>query len=314
MKKRLRNIITKAGRITPGLRGVYAENAALKHALKTASAIHEQLLLDAGRMRQARAGMPADFDIIVPVCNAQNWLPFILDAYQRLKLDPLFIVDQRSQDASLDLLISCGARRMVAPSGEQPTVESLLFPILHILQSKYILRLDDDELPSQALLSWITAHFNEFSEPAIALPRRWVASPAGGHLMMTGGQSGLGVLEADFQYRLFQPKKIRPVTYLHSPGFELTGFATAPPEAVIYHLDWIVRSYQQRKAKVAVYDSIKPGLGQKTAKMSLPEDRNFSGYALRPLEDPVIIDVCNVIQKTTKPSGSNAIRTGQHPL
>jgi hypothetical protein len=295
MKRRLRNIITSAASVTPGLRAVYAENAALKRALKSAPAIQEELLADAGRMRQVRAGLPADLDIIVPVCNAATWLPSILDAYEHLNLDPLFIVDQRSSDASLNILTQRSTRRILAPSGEQPTVESLLFPILHSLRSKYLLRLDDDELPSPSLLAWIRSNFHKVSEPAIALPRRWIARPGPDILMMTHGQPGHGYLGADYQYRLFQPRKIKPVTTLHSPGFDLTEFATAPPQAAIYHLDWIVRSYQQRQAKVATYNNINASLSQKNAHFSLPEDYNFSGLDLIPADDQFIIDICNNI-------------------
>ena len=90
-------------------------------------------------------------------------------------------------------------------------------------------------------------------------------------------------LEHDWQWRLFQPDRVTYTHEIHTSGFVVPpGAERAPPNAWIAHLDWIVRSAGERRAKVEGYDRQKPGAGSFLRTMYLPEEAD-SGVVLDPL-------------------------------
>ena len=119
---------------------------------------------------QLGAGLPPGIDVVVPVCNAARWINAICDGYDGLRLRPLFIVEARSSDDSLAILLGRNARAFTA-QGEMPYVESLLSGIIPYFSSSWILRLDDDELPSSAMLRWVAGNVSHLQAPSVAFPR-----------------------------------------------------------------------------------------------------------------------------------------------
>ena len=269
---------------------ILAENDALHLALKASAGLQCALRADAGRHRQTAAALPPDLDIIVPVCNAARWLDVIADAYDALHITPLYIVDERSTDASLALLRRRGARIVQTRSAE-PRVESLLLPVLPSLGAAWVLRCDDDELPSAGLLDWVRANLGRQREPVIGLPRHWVAETATG-LQRSRAIPGQGYFGADYQYRLFRPADVQPVPHLHSPGFLLEAHAHAPREAALYHFDWLLRDRATRAAKVAAYTAQHAVSGAKMAPYYLPEDQPDGYFDMETLTDPALTELC----------------------
>lgn len=226
-------------------------------------------------------------EIIVAVCDSEVWLPIIHDYYTALGLSPLFIVDRRSRDQSLSILRSRHARIWIK-TGNHPRVESLLLSVIPRIDSQWILRFDDDEAPSRALLRWIGANLSSLNAPAVGLPRQWVrldptGQPQGSRCAQAGGAWG-----ADRQYRLFQPKLLSLNDEMHTPGFKLGRCIDAPAEACMYHFDWIIRSYADRQVKIRRYEWQSAGGGQAFAAYYLPEDHDPDFYDFRPISDPDI--------------------------
>jgi hypothetical protein len=243
----------------------------------------------------AAARLPYDVDIIVPVCNAAGWIDMIADGYDELGLDPLFIVDTNSTDESLQRLTARKARVMVA-TGQAPRVESLLYSVVPKLRSPWILRFDDDELPSAALIGWVAANLRSLAAPAVGFPRQWVCAAdtptrwAVSHCANASAAAGGDACE-DRQYRLFLRRDVVLDDLLHTAGFHVEGVAEAPSAAVIYHFDWLVRSYAARRRKVANYDQQSLGQGRRYAAYYLPEERDPSFYDFLPLTDPAAIRI-----------------------
>jgi FkbM family methyltransferase len=239
---------------------------------------------------QVGAGLPPGIDIVVPVCNAEKWINAICDGYDALRLRPLFIVEARSSDNSLAILLGRNARAFSA-RGKRPYVESLLSGIIPYLSSSWILRLDDDELPSYAMLHWIADSISHLQGTSVAFPRFWVHGNTHGVWEISDCRAIGGAWGADHQWRLFRPSAVIPTDAIHTPGFEASG-TIAPDEARIYHFDWIVRSYDERLRKIERYEELEKDSGNKFSAYYLPEERDRAIYDFIPLEDNLIETVC----------------------
>jgi hypothetical protein len=254
----------------------------------------------------ASGGLPQNVEVIVPVCNAERWIGIILHAYGALGIDPLFILDTNSTDCTLDILVAGNARVMVA-HGTYARVESLLFNALPKLRSPWILRFDDDEMPSPALLDWVCANLNALDGPIISFARQWVWRLPGSaefvtsHCAAASAAAG-GDVTDDRQLRLFLRRAVTLTEDLHSPGFVAGAAPVAPPDAVIYHFDWLVRGPAARATKVAAYESQTQGFGQRYAAYYLPEDRDPAFYDFKPLADRAIATLAQNLLQTRAPS------------
>lgn len=231
--------------------------------------------------------MTPHLEVVVPVCDAESRVPIIIDHYARLGVRPLFIVDERSRDGSLALLESAGARVMAARS-EHARVESLLFDAVPRIDRDWILRFDDDEAPTGALLDWIDRHLTEVGTAAVGFSRRWVGFGPDGRLRSSScvridGRPGL-----DWQFRLFRPSAVRVIQDIHTPGFMLERHALAPEHVCFHHFSWIVRTSAERRARIAHYETQSAGAGCNFTAFYLPEDRDAAFYDFTPVPDPDI--------------------------
>jgi len=251
--------------------------------------------------RQPRVKLPAGLEIIVPVCNAERWIGTILEAYDAMGLRPLFILDTRSADRTAEILAVRRARVLPA-TGRHARVESLLFTVVPSLRSPWLLRLDDDELPSRALLAWVAGNLHGLPTSVAGFPRQWVRRlEAGGwatSFCAGASRAAGGTAEEDRQHRLFRRDAVALREDLHTPGFDLPAVTEAPSGAVIYHFDWLVRCRDERLRKIAAYDRQSPGNGTRFAAYYLPEDHDASLYAFTPLSDPAARTLASRMQQT----------------
>src|SRR5271166_1416828 len=96
---------------------------------------------------------------IVITKNSGRWFNKILDRYHALGISPFVMLDRSSDDNTEELLID---RKMehVKVFSEFPRVESLISLIRDHVHTKWVVRLDDDELPSCDLCEWIEARLD----------------------------------------------------------------------------------------------------------------------------------------------------------
>jgi hypothetical protein len=141
-------------------------------------------------------------------------------------------------------------------------IESVLDEAVAVCTTPYILRLDDDERCSEAMIQWLRDKKYESSDhwtfPRVHL---W---PDDTSVLMTEQ------LFPDMQTRLSVKAKAGNRHAVHA-GSPFGPGEYAP--VCIEHYKFIVRSYEERLAIAQVYDSFSPGFG--TGQMlaySLPED------------------------------------------
>lgn len=226
--------------------------------------------------------LPPDVELIVAVCDAAGWLARVAGYYHSLGLDPLYVVDGRSADGSLDVLRRRRARVRVH-SGSFPRVESLMAGLIPTIDREWVLRMDDDEVPSRGLLAWLHANVARRDFDVAALPRLWLRRRADGRLLGTRCTLAGREWGPDRQHRLFRPRAVAPYEAIHTPGFDPVNAIDAPGGAAFYHLDWLVRGREARAAKIARYEAQQPGMGHRFAEYYLPEDRPACFYDFAPV-------------------------------
>lgn len=247
-------------------------------------------------------------EIVVPVRDAEDRIAPLLDQYDSLGLRPLFIVDRDSRDRTLSILQSRHARLSI-DRGEHPRVESLLFNAIPKIDARWILRFDDDELPTRRLLDWVNRHLAGLTEPVVGLPRLWVRVDSAGRLEGSFCDSTGGGTVPDWQFRLFRPAAVRLISDIHTPGFVLDRYALAPDDALLFHLNWIVRTHAERLEKVAGYDGQSPGAGRNFVHFYLPEDHDPASYHFVRVVDPDVEDVARRL--TGSPGARPSPKTGR---
>jgi len=248
---------------------------------------------------QTASGLPPGVDVIVPVCDADQWIDEICQGYDELGIKPLYIVDARSSDRSLEIIKS-RTNRVFTHSGKDPCVESLLYDIYEKLKSLWILRLDDDELPSRNLLAWIKTNLPSIATPSVALPRLWVKRLKNGSICTTDCEKIFGDWGYDHQIRLFQPSSVEPIQSIHTPGFKSNFYKAPKSNASIYHFDWIVRSYEERKEKLNRYENIQNGAGDKHSFYYLIEDQDQENFHFKENNDAVLASFCDKYNRKVK--------------
>ncbi|QAY95305.1 hypothetical protein CWB41_05785 [Methylovirgula ligni] len=201
-----------------------------------------------------------DFDIVIPTLNGARWLGQLLDAYRSFGVEPLYAVDDRSDDGALELLRARGARiALIHQDGFH--VENVFAQMSRFVDRDWILRLDDDEFPSRGLLEW--------AEKTVAAPdiaSWWLPRVT---LFQHKGRLKYSRIKTHYhwyphsrlldpQCRLYRHRSVGYITDIHSCGFASGDPYFAPASAFFLHLDVLLRNPGERLAKMRRYESIKP--------------------------------------------------------
>ena len=130
----------------------------------------------------------------------------------------------------------------------------------------WILRLDDDELPSAGLAAALPRLLRDRECTHYWLPRRWLIGADGARWIAQRPWW------PDWQLRLF--RNIPSLVYIPGSvhmGYVVQGAARFLDEGSLYHLDLVVHSEQQRREKVARYRRLAPDYDQAAFYLPLPE-------------------------------------------
>ncbi len=222
---------------------------------------------------------------VVITKNSARWFSIILDRYQALGISPFVILDRLSDDDTERLLINRNLE-YVKVFSELPRVESFIRFIPNYVHSEWVVRLDDDELPSHALCEWVKARLRGLNKDVIGFQRRWIRLTADGRCEYSQHPlivSRLGVLDA--QLRLFRPAAVRYRSDIHTPGFYVTkSTPIAPHRAYIAHFSWLVRPVSERRLQVDDYDRQEHNAGSRFRDIKVWEDSDVADHRFRSME------------------------------
>jgi glycosyltransferase involved in cell wall biosynthesis len=197
--------------------------------------------------------------IIIPTRNSSKWLKIIIDHYKSIGLSPLFIADVRSIDNTLQILAQEGAEYVTFEPKKEFAEDGMIEFGSRAAGTEWVLRLDDDEFPSLALLNWVknVAVFDKRN--CWGIPRRDV-----------------GFVDGAFKYsrwptrirfdglhnplvRMHRVNNVEYIHKVHTSGFkedETIGYA--PNECFFIHVNNVLRSFDERLAKVRQYAALDP--------------------------------------------------------
>lgn len=238
--------------------------------------------------------------LVVLTKDSARWFGAILDAYQALGVSPFVILDSASSDETEDLL----RRKRIdfaKETSEFPRAEALVGTIGRHIRSEWVVRLDDDELPTRALCDWVEAHSHERGWRVVGFERRWLRRTDGGACEYSRHPSivsRLGVLDA--QWRMFRPAEVRYRSDIHTPGFDVPkGSPIAPRRAYIAHLSWLVRSAAERRLQIDDYDRQTPGAGARFRDIKVWEDSGPADHRFRALDTEEFDGIAAALAHTT---------------
>ncbi|HET7145854.1 MAG TPA: hypothetical protein VFI10_01550 [Gaiellaceae bacterium] len=203
-------------------------------------------------------------------------------------------LDDRADLHALGRVPELADRLLLVPF--EPPVERTLPWLYAQCRGSWILRLDDDEVPSQTLLDEL-AELATGEVTHVWLPRRWLHPDARTYL-------DAHPWAPDFQLRLSvnDARLVRFPGITHVP-LEVAG-AARYARAPLYHLD-LLRPYDERRAKAERYEAARPGLRAAGRALNhalyLPEDAPEPPRAAVPAGDARL--VAAVLDAPSPPRG-----------
>lgn len=227
----------------------------------------------------------ADFRVFIPTRDSTRWVGVFHDAWRRLGVSPLYIVDARSIDGTLEFLRARGAEAIpFEPSADFAEAGMVQFAGASA-KEPWLLRMDDDEMPVRALLDWVAREGVRSDQPGFFLSRRELIRHDG-QIWYSRRKTAFGHPQRpDFlsgQARLFQLARVSYHSQVHTSGFEnLDGFGFAPPDLFFAHFVDLLLSPAQRLEKIRRYEAIEPLSTWRVADEYLPEIFDFATLECR---------------------------------
>jgi glycosyltransferase involved in cell wall biosynthesis len=225
--------------------------------------------------------------VCIPTRDSARWIGVFLAEYRRLGVEPLYIVDSRSKDETLAILQGRGAETaVITPRGD--FVEAgMIEAACAASNSEWILRMDDDELPSAALLRWIENVGVHSIRAAWMVSRRDLFRHEG-KIYYSRRRSAYHHVELPNylagHVRLHRTVGLQFSGQLHTSGLANLGPVGFAPEACFFvHCADLLLSRAQRLNKIRRYETIEAGSAWRFADEYLPELFDFAH--LRPAQD-----------------------------
>lgn len=215
------------------------------------------------------------YDIIIPTKDSSAHLEIVAKFYKDKNLTPLFIVDKRTCDNTREIIQKFDFRFLeFLPNGNFPEAGMIEFGTQNC-EHKWILRLDDDELPSQVLLDWIEKKGINSKNQGWFLTRKEIyRSERGIVYSRSPGKYPIVAYPDKLQpmARLFHLDRVKYREEVHTTGFEdFFLYSFAPQEAFFIHLNCLIHGMKKRLAKLEEYETIAPETSWELADEYLPE-------------------------------------------
>jgi glycosyltransferase involved in cell wall biosynthesis len=221
--------------------------------------------------------------IVIPTINSARYIDIVLGFYLRHQIPVSVLVDDRSCDETFAIAKSLVSdTRLIRNCGTG--MEDMLPSIAEMCPARWILRIDDDELPTLGMMQFVKEAMGHPEIDAYGFPRYQCAISREALLLQAKAVS----TSVHQQWRLYQPTRVTFHNTWHTPGFHPERIQTsAPASAILIHLDWAVHTYAERLEKIERYDAHTPGEGTKWRSYYLYEEADLAGqeFAELPLSE-----------------------------
>lgn len=209
----------------------------------------------------------SDYKIYIPTRNSGAWIDKIIRYYQVLNINPVFIADSRSNDDTINILKSNRADYFEFLPEDDYAEAGMVEFASKVIGSKWLLRLDDDELPSKRLISQLDTFCSHKEYDSWAISRREVFEyentfvysrwPSRIQYFINNYQSP-GIIEILQPFpRLYRLDRVKYINKVHTAGYTISGrTGYADNELFIVHFQGLVKTPEQRLEKVRKYADI----------------------------------------------------------
>lgn len=161
---------------------------------------------------------------------------------------------------------------------------SLLEKFKPYCKHSWVLRLDDDEIISMGLVHYLKNNLTKIVKQVVAFERKWARLSREGFLQY----SLYPKMKHDWQVRLYRVDQVSYTPGLHTSGILYNSLEYVTQNAFVVHLDWILKSYDQRLAKVEKYEKIDKGFRDYYLYEELPNAESyFTSLENREFDDVV---------------------------
>jgi hypothetical protein len=228
--------------------------------------------------------------VAIPTINSAAYIDIILGYYAAISLPVTVFVDRKTTDHTLSICKSL-AKHVVDIVKPTWRVEYALPDISQHLGTPWILRLDDDELPSLHVLEFVAQVIRENTADVVGFPRYQCSVSRAGNMLFHRLHDPFNEHR---QWRLYRPDRMKYVSNIHTPGLvwdENAVNVAAPAKAAMIHLDWTVHSFAERAKKLERYDADTPGMGSKYRHYYLADERPDYHAGFAPLDVPEFADI-----------------------
>lgn len=230
------------------------------------------------RSSTKRKGLHQDIRLVIPTRGCSKWLNLFLDAYEELGLKPTYAVDQGCEPETLRILRERAIDTIFIDLAQLGNGESIMPHLSQSIQENYIFRLDDDEFLSTKLLDFV----NFIPESGYSFVHSWwlsryeIAFIDGGfkscHPKHLRTKVGRKIYENLHGGRFFRHKDVvYDKVGAHHGNFVSESVSHAPENALILHLDYLLRTPEERLAKIRAVEARFPGNGWIFANHMIPE-------------------------------------------
>ena len=205
--------------------------------------------------------------VVIPTRDSARHVGIVLAHYRRAGWPVQVFVDAASSDGTLGACRRAGFRAELIdnPAGR---TEAMVAGMSARARTDWVLRMDDDELPTDAMIRAVNRCVAGDEQAKHAFRLRHCTLAAG------GGLAAVRFYEdpPHDQLRLYNRRHARFDATLHSPGIDIANKVVAEPDAFFVHLQWIVKTYAERADKIARYDAQRQGAGSDWRDYYLLED------------------------------------------
>ena len=248
-------------------------------------------------------GSHASLSVAVMTAGPGARVTATLELLRPLAHEIIVAVDDRSR-AEVVHDVATVADRVISYPFHHPVDRPLPW-LFSECRSDWMLTLDDDEVPSVALLEALPALLDDDRIVHYSLPRRWVYPDTRTFLDDVPWQP-------DYQPRLLRTdaRLIRFSDDLHRPIVPRgPGRLVREP---IWHLDTVLRTEEERRAKADRYEAMRPGMRAAGRALNyafyVPESRPDARLSPLPTADRTLLEL---LLGATRPAGAARAETAR---
>jgi hypothetical protein len=196
--------------------------------------------------------------IIIPTINSAHYIDLTLSYYREINLPVTVFVDSKTTDETASIAARY-AFEVVPFDNSATRVGEMIEGMSRQCRSRWVLRIDDDELPSIRMLDFVRTVIARDECTVVGFDRYQTVFDLNGEPVRSIKHDPV----THRQWRLYQPDKVTFHGRGHTAGFDPNDNRrlVAPTTSFMIHFDWVVHSPADRHEKLVRYDTHTPGHG-----------------------------------------------------